>query len=392
MIYRSFVQSHFLKTIVTSGSIVFVSLLLINPDMYSGLVQWNMKVNAKFLSNEYETDMIVVNGSDDITDANPWSQEFLSPLMSYIVKKDDTLDIIARKYAVSVDQIKTVNNILKWDLQIWDKLYITTMPWFVYTVKEESVSLMVFANLYNIDKEELMRVNGQANEMTPYKRWEAIFVPNKTLEDAYYLSLLVRPQPLPEPQKIVVSVPKRNNTSKGKPVNVAKRSWRPVSLPKRSVSTATTSWRYFFNEKSGMAPGQCTHYAAHKAKFAFPEISPGIRFRGITGNANRWLWNAKASWFRTSATPSIGAIAVFKQWGARYYAAGHVAIVEDVDRDEKRMKVTDMNYAGLWIVTSRWISMNDAMTATKWWQTLMWFVPVQPLPSALQKQYEAARD
>jgi hypothetical protein len=39
MIYRSFVQSHFLKTIVTSGSIVFVSLLLINPDMYSGLVQ-----------------------------------------------------------------------------------------------------------------------------------------------------------------------------------------------------------------------------------------------------------------------------------------------------------------------------------------------------------------
>jgi LysM repeat protein len=90
--------------------------------------------------------------------------------MSYVVKKDDTLDIIARKYAVSVDQIKIVNNILNPDLQIGDKLYITTMPGFVYTVKEESTSLMVFANLYNIDKEELMRVNGQANELSPYNR------------------------------------------------------------------------------------------------------------------------------------------------------------------------------------------------------------------------------
>jgi hypothetical protein len=44
------------------------------------------------------------------------------------------------------------------------------MPGFVYTVKEESISLMVFANLYNIDKEELLRVNGQANELTPYNR------------------------------------------------------------------------------------------------------------------------------------------------------------------------------------------------------------------------------
>jgi surface antigen len=103
------------------------------------------------------------------------------------------------------------------------------------------------------------------------------------------------------------------------------------------------------------------------------------------------LSNAKANWFKTSATPSIGAIAVFKQWGQRFASAGHVAIVEDVDRDNKRMKVTDMNFAGLWIVTSRWIDLNNKMTATTKWQTLLWFIPVQPLPSALQKQYEAAR-
>jgi LysM repeat protein len=87
--------------------------------MYSGLVNNNVHVaSAKFLSNEYETDMFVVNESHDIGDDSVSGQEFVNPLMSYIVKKDDTLDIIARKYAVSVDQIKTVNNILDPDLKI----------------------------------------------------------------------------------------------------------------------------------------------------------------------------------------------------------------------------------------------------------------------------------
>ncbi len=86
--------------------------------MYSGLINNEIKVNAQFLSNEYETDMIVVNGSEDLKNATNSVQEFVNPLMSYIVRKDDTLDIIARKYAVSVDQIKTVNNIIDPDLKI----------------------------------------------------------------------------------------------------------------------------------------------------------------------------------------------------------------------------------------------------------------------------------
>lgn len=391
MIYRSFVQSHFLKTIVTSWSVVFVSLLLVNPDMYSGLINNEFRVNAKFLSNEYETDMIIVNDRIDPNDnSSNWWQEFVNPLMSYVVKKNDTLDVIARKYAVSVDQIKKINNIIDPDIKIWDKLYITNMDGFIYKVKEDSISLMVFANLYNIDKEELLRVNGEVNEMTPYRKWEVIFVPNKTLEDGYALSLIVRPQPIVQPQKIiVVSVPK-SSSAKGKSVSVVKKK---VISTKTAVSSSTAkSWKYVFTEKNGMALGQCTYYAAHKAKFAFPEISPGVRFRGITGNANKWLWNAKAQWFKTSATPSIGAIATFKQGGARYYSAGHVAIVEDVDRDNHKIRVTDMNYAGLWIVTSRWISMNDTMTATIWGQTLMGFIPVQPLPAAVQKAYENARN
>ncbi len=383
-------QSHFLKTVITTGTFVFVSLLLLNPDMYAKLLGGNIEVNANFLSNEYEQDMYVVNDISSLKEIWGSVQEFVSPIMSYTVQKGDSIDMIARKYAVSVDQIKNVNNIVDPDLRIGQKLYITNERGFIYPVKEESISLMVFANLYKFDLEELKRVNGQVNEMAPYRRGEAIFVPNKSLEDAYAISLLVRPEPVVQADKVVVvSVPKSNSTKKNSGAVSSKVKKTTTSV--KTSSTAVQSWRYVFTEKSGMAAWQCTYYAAHKAKFAFPEISPGVRFRGITGNANKWLWSAKANGFKTSSTPSIGAIAVFKQWWSRYYSYGHVAIVEDVDRENNRMKVSDMNYAGLWIVTVRWISLNDSMTATKWWQTLMWFIPVQPLPSSLQKQYENAK-
>lgn len=160
--------------------------------------------------------------------------------------------MIARKYAVSVDQIKNVNNIVDPDLRIGQKLYITNERGFIYPVKEESISLMVFANLYKFDLEELKRVNGQVNEMAPYRRGEAIFVPNKSLEDAYAISLLVRPEPVVQADKVVVvSVPKSNSTKKNSGAVSSKVKKTTTSV--KTSSTAVQSWRYVFTEKSGMA-------------------------------------------------------------------------------------------------------------------------------------------
>lgn len=55
------------------------------------------------------------------------------------------------------------------------------------------------------------------------------------------------------------------------------------------------------------------------------------------------------------------------------------------------MKVSDMNYSGLWTVTVRWISLNDAMTQTKGGQTLIGFIPSQSLPAEVQARYDAAK-
>ena len=89
--------------------------------------------------------------------------------MSYSVQPGDSIEQIAQKYAVSVDQIKAVNNMVDNDLLAGQKLYITNRKWFVYEVKEESISLMVFANLYGIDEDQLLQANGQSNNMIPYR-------------------------------------------------------------------------------------------------------------------------------------------------------------------------------------------------------------------------------
>lgn len=267
------------------------------------------------------------------------------------------------------------------------------MKGFVYEVKEESISLMVFANLYGIDEEVLLRANGQSNAMIPFERGQAIFVPGLDLNDAYTLSLLVKPEPKPIPEKIVINTSKKSvNTTISSTVPKKPATVNTIgNYIGKSSSSIVSSWKFVFKEANGMAAGQCTYYAAHKAKFAFPETSPGVRFRGFGGNANKWLGNAKAAGFKTSSTPSVGAIAVFQQGGSRYYSYGHVAIVEEVDHANKRMKVSDMNYSGLWVVTVRWIPLNDAMTQTKAGQTLLGFIPSQSLPSAVQARYDAAK-
>ena len=106
---------------------MFISLLLINPAMYTGLIQSTVKVNANFLSNEYQQDLYIINSDGIIEDADTDTVDEPTPLQSYIVQRGDSIEQIAQKYAVSVDQIKMVNNMIDNDLLAGQKLYITNM-------------------------------------------------------------------------------------------------------------------------------------------------------------------------------------------------------------------------------------------------------------------------
>lgn len=86
--------------------------------------------------------------------------------------------------------------------------------------------------------------------------------------------------------------------------------------------------------------GQCVWYVATRR--AVP----------MWGNANQWLANARAAGWATGSEPRVGAIA----WTGKGYA-GHVAIVEAVNGSQ--VTVSDMNYAGVGVVTTRLTSASE---------------------------------
>ena len=70
------------------------------------------------------------------------------------------------------------------------------------------------------------------------------------------------------------------------------------------------------------------------------------------GNARNWYKNANAAGYKTGQVARPGAIVVW--YGPGYNLTyGHVGIVMSVNTKAGTMVVKDMNYAGLWKVTTR---------------------------------------
>lgn len=112
----------------------------------------------------------------------------------------------------------------------------------------------------------------------------------------------------------------------------------------RSASTSgyeiITTMRGGYN---GGYPGQCTWYVNYKR----PGLPNGM------GNGGQYLNNARAKGLPTGSVARPGALIVTSE--NAYY--GHVAYVEGVS--DGKVTLTEMNYAGPYIVTRRTLSIND---------------------------------
>lgn len=86
--------------------------------------------------------------------------------------------------------------------------------------------------------------------------------------------------------------------------------------------------------------GYCTYYVAQKRTVTW------------SGNAGTWLTGAKAAGVDTGKTPQPGAIMVTSEGGR----IGHVAYVEKIDGN--KITVSEMNYKGYGIVSTRTIASN----------------------------------
>lgn len=97
------------------------------------------------------------------------------------------------------------------------------------------------------------------------------------------------------------------------------------------------------------AIGNCTWYAYER------RAQLGRPIGSFWGNASTWAMNAQAAGFTVNKTPAPGAIL---QNGGGYAGYGHVAIVETINGDS--FTISEMNYAGFNVVSSRTIPMSQA--------------------------------
>ncbi len=123
------------------------------------------------------------------------------------------------------------------------------------------------------------------------------------------------------------------------------------------VKSWTISQWYFnpYNDGYGNGWGawHCTHYSGW-----YRWKNYGI-MTNRRGNGGQRYWNASAAWRQTGKTPEVGSIFVADSGSGRWSAYGHVGIVIKVDWSSNSILVEDMNYAWRYIVTQRWMSMNE---------------------------------
>lgn len=119
----------------------------------------------------------------------------------------------------------------------------------------------------------------------------------------------------------------------------------------------STSGQYYFNPyndgyANGRAGWHCTHYAG-RYRWKHYGIMTNWRWNG--GQRYR---NASAAGRQTGQTPEVWAIFVWSSGSGVRSSYWHVGIVTAVDRASNSIKVSDMNYAGRYIVTERWMPIN----------------------------------
>lgn len=145
---------------------------------------------------------------------------------------------------------------------------------------------------------------------------------------------------------------------KAKPIakkTEAKKEVKPEEKKKvvKKSSKAVSQW--YFNPRADGAPsdwwgpGQCTSFA-HRYWWKYY----GIKSLWFRGNAKvRWRSAARA-WWRVNKTPAIWSFGVTTYW---WWGYGHVFVIIAIDGWS--VQIQEMNYAGRYIVTKRWITTSS---------------------------------
>jgi surface antigen len=277
-------------------------------------------------------------------------------VLQYVVQAWDNIWSIASQFGTTIAHLRKINNIGNGPIRAGQRLIVTDeQEGFVYTMKER-MSIGVFAEMYSLNKEDLMTLNYIQDETEVLHEWQEIFI-NISMQQ-WREKLLLDPQrivPTPPPRPIVTQRPRvttsSNNWWSSRSAVISNPN-NNTAAPAWSNSNGTNSvisrWTYNQRVQNGFYAWYCTWYAAIISPSIFGPVVDGVQNRPFGGNANQRYRNAQAAWFSVWKTPRVWAIAVYNRLRS---SAWHVAVVRHIEWN--RMIVEDMNYEGKFIVTRR---------------------------------------
>ena len=230
-------------------------------------------------------------------------------ITDYVVKSGDTMESIAARFGISAQTLKWANNSTSDAAQEGAILTVPRTDGVVYTVKDGD-TVASLADKYKVDTERIVLYNDLASD-------ESLVAGKR---------LVLPSGELPETERPGYVAPRTYSDNSG---NILSSSY--------GYARVFSGNRY--------ALGNCTWYAYER------RAAIGRPIGSLWGNATNWAVSARAAGFTVNRTPAPGAIF---QYGGGY---GHVGIVDSVDGEY--LYVTDMNYAGYNVVTSRKIPLSS---------------------------------
>lgn len=228
-------------------------------------------------------------------------------IKTYVTKPGDTMATIAARFKISVQTLRWANNATSDAVEPGKTLTVPMIDGVVYTVKDGD-TVQGLAEKYKVNAERVVLYNDlQADTAL-----------------AAGAKLVLPGGELPETERPGYQAPRRSfgGGSGG--------------------GYARSSAYVFASVGNRYASGNCTWYSYER------RLALGRPIGSFWGNANSWAASARAAGFTVNRTPAPGAIFQTAAGGGGY---GHVGIVDRVENG--RVFVSDMNYAGLGVVTHR---------------------------------------
>lgn len=234
----------------------------------------------------------------------------------YVAQTGDTVQSIASEHNISTETVKWANDLESDAVEDGREIVILPVDGVMYTTQDDDTFESI-AEKYGAVAERIVSYNDL--EVAGLESGVQIIIPGGVKP--------AEPAPQPRPQ---------TGASNGQTTG----SFNSTSH--FANASASVGNRYAF--------GNCTSYAYER------RAALGRPIGSFWGNASTWSANAAAAGFGVDKSPAPGAI---MQNGGGINGWGHVAIVETINPDGT-FTVSEMNYAGFNVVSSRTFPMSQA--------------------------------